>query len=78
MLLSCLCGPKTWFVTLREGQRLVVFENKILRMIFRLRREAVIGGRIKLNNEYRHNLHSSNMLTCGQLKEDETVGSCRL
>jgi hypothetical protein len=29
-----LCGCETWFVTLREGCRLRVFENKVLRRIF--------------------------------------------
>jgi hypothetical protein len=36
-----------------------VFENRVLRIIFGLKREEVIGGWRKLHNEELHNLHSS-------------------
>jgi hypothetical protein len=45
-------------VTLREEHRLRVFENRVLRRIFRLKREET-GGCRKLHNEELHNLHSS-------------------
>jgi hypothetical protein len=36
-----------------------VFENRVLRRIFGLRRNEVTGGWRKLHNEELHNLHSS-------------------
>jgi hypothetical protein len=39
--------------------KLKVFENKVLRRIFGLRRDEVIGGWRKLHNEDLHNLYSS-------------------
>jgi hypothetical protein len=39
-----------------EGHRLRMFENRVLRRIFRPKREEVTGGLIKLKNEELHNL----------------------
>jgi hypothetical protein len=39
-----LYGCKTWSLTLREEQRLKVFENKVLRRILGARRDKVTGG----------------------------------
>jgi hypothetical protein len=50
---------ETWSLTLREEQRLRVFENRVLRRIFGLKKDEGIGGRKKLHNEELHNLHSS-------------------
>jgi hypothetical protein len=50
---------KTWSLTLREEHRLRVFENRVLRRIFGLRRDEVTGGWRKLHNEELHNLYSS-------------------
>jgi hypothetical protein len=36
-----------------------VFENRVLRRIFGLKRDEVIGGWRKLHNEELHNLYSS-------------------
>jgi hypothetical protein len=36
-----------------------VFENRVLRRIFGVKRDEVTGGRIKLNNDELHNLYSS-------------------
>jgi hypothetical protein len=44
-------------VTLREEHRLRVFENRVLRRIFGLKRDGVIGGWRKLHNEELHNLY---------------------
>jgi hypothetical protein len=38
-----LYGFETWLLTLREERRLRVFENRVLRRIFRPRREKVTG-----------------------------------
>jgi hypothetical protein len=37
-----LYGCETWSVTLREEQRLRVFENRVLRRIFGSKRDGVI------------------------------------
>jgi hypothetical protein len=48
---------ETWSLTLREGHRLRVTENRVLRRVFRPRREDVAGGRRTLHNEELHNLY---------------------
>jgi hypothetical protein len=42
-----------------EEHRLRVFENRVLRRIFGLQRDQIIGGCRKLPNEELHNLYSS-------------------
>jgi hypothetical protein len=49
----------TWSLTLREEQRLSVFENRVLRRIFGPKREEVAGGWRRLHNEELHNLYTS-------------------
>jgi hypothetical protein len=51
-----LNGCETWSFTLREGHRLRVFENRVLRRIFGRRRDEVTGGCRKFHNEALHNL----------------------
>jgi hypothetical protein len=46
-------------LTLREEHRLRVFENRVLRRIFGLKRDEVTGGWRKLHNEELHGLYSS-------------------
>jgi hypothetical protein len=50
------CG--TWSLTLREEYRLRV-ENRVLRRIFRPKREEVVGGWRKLHYKELHNLYAS-------------------
>ncbi|KAJ4430087.1 hypothetical protein ANN_22296 [Periplaneta americana] len=50
---------ETWTLTLREEQRLRVFENKVLRKIFGARRDEVTGEWRKLHNAELHALYSS-------------------
>jgi hypothetical protein len=45
-------------LTLREEHRLRVFENRLLKRTFGLKRNEVIGGWRKLHNEELHNLYS--------------------
>jgi hypothetical protein len=45
-----LYGCETWSLTLREEHRLRVFENRVLRRIFRPKRNEVTGGWRKLLN----------------------------
>jgi hypothetical protein len=57
--LGVLFGCETWSLKLREEHRLRVVENRMLRRIFRPKRDEVTGGRRKLHNEELHDLHSS-------------------
>jgi hypothetical protein len=52
-------GCETWSLTLREERRLKVLGNRVLRRIFGPKREEVVGGRRRLNNEELHNLYPS-------------------
>jgi hypothetical protein len=53
-----LYGHETWSLTLREEHRLKVFENRVLRRIFGLKRDEVTGEWIKLHNEELRYLYS--------------------
>jgi hypothetical protein len=52
-------GCATWSVTLREEQRLRVFENRLLRKIFGPKRDKVTGAWRRLHKEELHDLYSS-------------------
>jgi hypothetical protein len=54
-----LYGCETWSLTLREEQRLKVFENRVLRRIFGPKRDEVTGERRRLHNEELNDLYSS-------------------
>jgi len=54
-----LYGCESWSLTLREERTLRVFENRVLRRIFGLRRDEVREERRKLHNEELNNLFSS-------------------
>ncbi|KAJ4432001.1 hypothetical protein ANN_20615 [Periplaneta americana] len=54
-----LYGCETWTLTLREGYRLKVFENKVLRKIFGAKRDEVTREWRKLHNTELHALYSS-------------------
>jgi hypothetical protein len=51
-------GCESWSLTLREEHRLRVFDNKVLRRIFGLKRDEVMGGWRKLHNEELHDMYS--------------------
>jgi hypothetical protein len=53
-----LCGCETWSLTIRKEHRQRVFETRVLRRIFGLKRDEVVGGWRKLHNEELHNLYS--------------------
>jgi hypothetical protein len=42
-----------------EGRKQIVFKNRVLRTIFRSKREEVAGGWRKLYNEEPHNFYAS-------------------
>ena len=54
-----LYGCETWSLILREGHRLRVFENRVLRRIFGPKRDEVMGEWIKLLNEELNDLYST-------------------
>jgi hypothetical protein len=49
--LVVLYGCETWSLTLRKEHRLRMFKNRVLRRIFGLKRDEVMGGWRKLHNE---------------------------
>jgi hypothetical protein len=52
-------GCETWSLTLREEQRLRVFENRVLRRIFGPKRDDATGVWRGLHNEELNDLYSS-------------------
>jgi hypothetical protein len=54
-----LYGCETWSLTLREAQRLRVFENRVLRRIFGPKRNEATGEWRRLHNEELNDLYSS-------------------
>ena len=54
-----LYGCETWSLTLRDERRLRVFENRVLRRVFGLKRDEVKGEWRKLHNEELNDLYSS-------------------
>jgi hypothetical protein len=50
---------RTWSLTLREEYKLTVSENRVLRRIFRSKRDKVTGEWGKLHNEELNDLYSS-------------------
>jgi hypothetical protein len=59
IILHVWCGCETWSVTLREGRRLRVFENRVLRRIFGHKREELAEGWKILHNVELQNLYTS-------------------
>ena len=53
-----LYGCETWSLTVREERRLRVFENRVLREVFRPKRDEVTGEWRKLHNEELNDLYS--------------------
>jgi len=66
---------ETWSVTVREEHRLRVFENRVLRRIFRPRREEVVGGwKDCILRSFI--THFTKYYWDGQVKEDEMGRAC--
>jgi hypothetical protein len=57
-----LYGCETWSFTLREERKLRMFENRVLRRVFQLRRDEVTGEWRKLRNEEIKDLYSHQTL----------------
>jgi hypothetical protein len=58
-----LHGCETWSLTLWEGHRLRMFENRVLRRILGPKRDEVTGEWRKLHNGELHNYYSSPDIT---------------
>jgi hypothetical protein len=54
----CLYGCEIWSLTLRDENRLRVFENRVLKRILGHKRVELIEGWRRLRNEAFHNLFS--------------------
>jgi hypothetical protein len=66
-----LYGCETWSLKLREEHRLWVYENRVLRRIFGLKRYKVTGQWRKLNNEKLNDLYCSpNIVQVIKLRSD--------
>jgi hypothetical protein len=59
ILAVVLYGCETWSLTVKEEQRLRVFENRVLRRIFGPKRDKATGQWKGLHNEERNDLYSS-------------------
>ena len=59
ILLVVVYGCEAWFLTLREKHRLRVFENRMVRKIFGLKRHDVTGEWRRLLNKELYDLQSS-------------------
>ena len=53
-----LYGCETWSLTLKEGHRLRVLENKVLRKIFGAKKDEITGEWRKLHNAELYALYS--------------------
>jgi hypothetical protein len=61
---------ETSSLTLREGHRLRVFQNRVLRRIFEPKRDEATGGWRKLHNEGLSDLYSSsNVIEMNKVKD---------
>ena len=70
-----LYGYETWSFTLREERRLKIFENRVLRRIFGLKRDEVTGEWRKLHNEKLNDLNRSpNIVRVIKLRRIRLVG----
>ena len=58
MLPVVLCRCETWSLTVNEERMLRVFENRMLRRIFRPKRDGGRGERRKLHNEELNDLYN--------------------
>jgi hypothetical protein len=59
VICTLLYGCETWSLTLREEHRLREFENRVLRRIFRPKRNEMTGEWRKLHSEELRDLYSS-------------------
>ena len=58
----CLCGWEIWSLTMRKERGLRVFDYRVLRKIFRRKRDEVTGYWRRLRNEELRDLYSWNII----------------
>jgi hypothetical protein len=63
-----LYGYETWSLTLREGQRLRVFENRVQKRIFGPKKDMATAEWRRLHNEEFNDLYSSNIIRVIKLR----------
>jgi hypothetical protein len=66
-----LYGCETWSLTFRVEHRLRVFENRVLRRIFRPKREEVKGEWRNMHNEELRNLSTHPEISLGRSSQGE-------
>ena len=71
MLPVVFYGCETWSLTLREERRLRVFENKVLRKIFGVKRDKITGEWRKLHNDELHVYYILRITKLGILNRDD-------
>jgi len=54
-----MCGCETWPVTLRDGQKISMIENGVLRQIVERKRDKITGLWRRLRKEERYDLYYS-------------------
>jgi hypothetical protein len=79
ILLAVLYVCETWSLTLKEEHWLRVFENRVLRRIFGIKKEEVVWGWRRLHIEELHNLYASPSIIKyyygDQIKRNEMAGN---
>ena len=72
-----LYGCENWSLTFREGRRLKVFENGVLRRIFGPRKIEVTGEYRKLHSEELNDMYSSpNIVRVDKIEKNGMGGAC--
>ena len=73
-----LYGYETWLLTLREECSPRVSENRVLRRIYRPKRDEVTREWKKLHNEELNDLYSLLSIVAGQVKKNEKGRTCSM
>jgi hypothetical protein len=74
-----LYGCETWSLTLREKRRLRVYERRVLRRIFGVKRDEVTGEWRRLRNEELRDLYpSQNIVRVIKIEKHEMGGACSI
>jgi hypothetical protein len=58
-LTTVFCGLESWYLALMGEHKLRVFQNRVLRRIFRLKCDDATGGSRKMQYEDLHNVYTS-------------------
>jgi hypothetical protein len=72
-----LYGLETWYLKLREGHRVRVFEKRVLRKIFGPKRDEIAGGYKNCAKKKLHDLHSTNNIHFAVCINDRSTASSK-